>query len=74
MDELKLKLTTRIMRGLVAKLIKGSIRKKYGYNVDVWLNELDIEVVDGKARLHTSVDVELKNDDLVSIVKSINLD
>lgn len=44
MDELKLKLSTRLMRGIAAKFIARSIRKKYGYKVNVQLNELDINV------------------------------
>ena len=42
MDEMKLKLSTKFMRGIVSKLIARSIYKKYGYRVNVQLNDLDI--------------------------------
>ncbi len=42
MDEMKVKLSTKFMRGIVSKLIARSIKKKYGCKVDIQLNELDI--------------------------------
>lgn len=74
MDEMKVKLSTRFMRGFVAKMIARAIRKKYGYKIDIQLNELNVEVVDGKAHLHTSVDVELNNGDLMDILKTVGMD
>lgn len=74
MDEMKVKLSTRFMRGFVAKLIARTIRKKYGYKIDIQLNELNVEVINGKVHLHTSVDVELDNGDLMNILKTVGMD
>jgi hypothetical protein len=74
MDELKLKLSTKFMRGIVAKLISKTISSKLGYNVSVQLNEIDIRTEDGKIRLHADVDAEISNEEFVHIIKSIGLD
>lgn len=74
MDEMKVKLSTKFMRGLVAKLIARTVRKKYGYKIDIQLNELNVEVINGKTHLHTSVDVELDNGDLMDILKTVGMD
>lgn len=74
MDEMKLKLSTKFMRGIIAKLVTKLIRKKFGYNVEIQLNELDVTYVDGKAHLHTNVDLELNNEEFMKIIKSIGLD
>lgn len=74
MDELKLKLHTRFMRGVIAKLVSKALAKKLGYNIDILLNELEVKTEDGKIRLHASVDAEVSNDDFVKIIKSIGLD
>lgn len=74
MDEMKLKLSTKFMKNLVTKMITKSIYKKYGYKIDIQLNELDIEIVNGKASLHTDVVVTTENDELVNIIKSIGVD
>lgn len=74
MDALKLNLSTKFMKGIVTKLIAKAIYKKFGYRVDIQLNEIGIEVTGGKAYIHVDADAEINNDELVKIVKSIGLD
>ena len=74
MDALKLNLSTKFMKGIVTKLIAKAIYKKFGYKVDIQLNEIGIEVTGGKAYIHLDADAEINNDELVKIVKSIGLD
>lgn len=74
MDEMKAKLTTRFMRGIVSKLIAKAIYKKYGYKVDIQLNDLDISVIDGETNINTNVEVRLNSGEFVKIMKSIGLD
>lgn len=74
MDEMKVKLTTRFMKGIVSKLIARAIYKKYGYKVDIQLNDLDISVIDGETNINTNVEVRLNSGEFVKIMKSIGLD
>lgn len=74
MDEMKVKLSTKFMRNLVSKLIARSIYKKYGYKIDIQLNELDVSVIDGDTKISTNVEVKLDNKEFMKIVKSIGLD
>lgn len=74
MDEMKMKLSTGLMRGFVSKLIAGAIKKKYGYKVDIQLKELDINIIDGETSISTSVEVKLDSKEFVKIVKSVGLD
>ena len=74
MDELKLKLSTKFMRGIVAKLIAKSLFKKFGCEVNVQINEIEISSHDGKVYLHANVDGEVTNDDFKKIIKSIGMD
>lgn len=74
MDELKLKLSTKFMRTIVSKLISKAIQKKYGYEVKVQLNELDIRVINGETKINTNVEVRLDSDEFNKIVTSIGLD
>lgn len=73
MDELKLSLSTKFMRGIVTKIISKAIYKKTGYNIDIELNEIKLETIDGKVRVHANVDAEVKNEDLMNIIKSNDL-
>lgn len=74
MDEMKIKLSTRLMRGFVSKLLAKMIYKKTGYKVNIQINELDVKVIDGEANLSTNLEVKIDNDEFLKIIKSIGLD
>lgn len=71
MDEMKLKLSTKFMRGLVSKLIARAVYKKTGCKVDIQLNDLDISVIDGETSISTNVEVKLNSNEFMKIMKSI---
>ena len=74
MDELKLRLSTRFMRNMVAKLITRAIRKKYGYKVNIQLNDLDIRVIDGNTKVSTNVEVSFNNEEFMKIMNNLELE
>ena len=71
MDELKLSLSTKFMKGMLAKLLSKMIKKKYGYKVNIHIEEIKLEVIDGQAKLHANVDAELNSDEFKEIMKTI---
>lgn len=71
MDEMKVKLSTKIMRGLVSKMIAKLIYKKLGYKVDIQINDLDVNVIDGDTNINTNVEIKLNSDEFMKIMKSI---
>jgi hypothetical protein len=73
MDELKLILGTKFMRGIFTKIIAKAILKKTGYQVDINLHEISAEVVNGKVHIHANVDAAINTEDLVNIIKSKDL-
>ena len=73
MDELKLILSTKFMRGIITRMIAKAILKKTGYRVDIDLHEISAEVIDGKVCLHMNADAEINKEDLVNIIKSNGL-
>ena len=74
MDEMKLSLSTKFMRGVLAKLISRHIKKKYGYKVDIHFSEIDLEMVDGQTHVHVNADLELSSDEFKKIMKNVNED
>ena len=74
MDEMKLKLSTKFMRGMLAKVISRSIRKKYGYKIDILLNEIDLDMKDGQTHLHFDVDLDINSDEFKYLMKTITED
>lgn len=71
MDEMKVKLSTKFMRGIVAKLIAKAIKKKLGCKIDIQLNELDVSVIDGETKITTSVELKLDSKEFMNIMKNI---
>ena len=71
MDEMKLKLSTRLMRGIAAKLIQRSIRKKYGCKVKIQLNELDVNIIDGDANLKVNAEITMDSKEFNEIMKKV---
>lgn len=74
MDELKLKLSTKFMRGIIAKFIAKALFKKFGCRIDVQINEIEVETVNGKIRFHANVDAEVDNGDFLNVIKTISKD
>ena len=71
MDELKLKLSSKFMRGIVTKLISKAVYKKTGYKIGIELNNINVEVINGRAHIHINADAEIDNDELMKIVRTI---
>lgn len=74
MDEMKIKLSTKFMRNIVSKLIARTIYKKYGYKIDVQLNDLDVSVIDGETKVAANVEVKLDSKEFMNIMKTIGAD
>lgn len=71
MDELKMKLSTKFMRNLLAGYISRVLRKKLGHEIGVDIEEVSIETIDGKVKVHLNVDAEVSNDEFMRIVKRL---
>jgi len=72
MDEMKLKLSTRFMRGVLAKLISRRVKKVYGYKIDIFFSEIDLDMLDGQTHVHMNVDLDLSSDEFKKIMKAID--
>ena len=71
MDELKLNLSSKFVRGIVTKLISKAVYKKTGYKIGIELNNINVEVINGRAHIHINADAEIDNDELMKIVRTI---
>ena len=74
MDEMKLKLSTKFMRGIVAKLIAKAIYKKTGYKISIRLNEIDFKVIDGETTIAVNAELNADSKEFMKFIKEIGLD
>lgn len=71
MDELKIK--SGFMRGIASKLVAKAIHKKFGYKVDIQINDIDVVVTDGKAHVHLNADGEIDSNEFKKFTKFIGM-
>ena len=69
-----MKISSKFMRGLISKLVKNIIRKKFGYEVDIQLDELMVTIDEGKANLRINAGADISKDELIKIIKEIGLE
>lgn len=74
MDEMKIKLSTKFMRGIIARLLSKLIRDKLGGKVFIELNEIEVKTVDAGIHIHINADAVTSNDEFMKIINKVNLD
>ena len=74
MDLMKIKLPNKIMRGIVTKIIKKSIVKKFGYDIDIRIEELEIKNENGRVYLHLNADAETSSEEFTDIINKLTKD
>lgn len=67
MDELKLNLATKFMRGIITKLI----RKKLGCDVDLKLNNVHVTSQDDKVYIHLDAEAGISHADLTKLINKL---
>lgn len=68
-----MKIGSKFTTSIISKLVNMVIRKKFGYDVNLKLNEVNATVIDGKTHVHLDVDAELDKEELTKILNSIGL-
>ena len=67
MDEMNV--VSKFTRNVISKIVKKTISKKFGYNIDVKLNELNVRIDNGRPHIHISIDTELNKEDFIKMIK-----
>lgn len=71
MDEMRIKLHSRVMRGIVSKLISNAIYKSTGHKPNIRIKELGIETGDKRIAFNISLEGDISEAVLYKIDKLI---
>lgn len=74
MDEMKIKISTRFMKGIIAKIIAKSISKKFGFKPEIRIHDIDAEMKNGRIRFHIDVEGSMDEKAFVKIYQLIDED
>lgn len=72
MDELKFK--TDFMRGLISKLIRRSLRKKFGCEVNIRIKQLEVTSIDDRYYIHMDVSGDIDVQELKKLLKEVGVE
>ena len=72
MDEIKFNVCSKFMRKMASKLIVKCVKRYFGCEADVNLEELKFAYVDGKIVLKTDVEIKMDKDDVKKIMSKIS--
>lgn len=71
MDLLKLKISTKFMKGIIAKIVMKKIYKQFGYKVDIQLNDIQLDIIDGDVKIHIDVDGKMNKTEFSRLMEQI---
>lgn len=71
MDVLMLKLSTKFMKGIVAKRLSKKIYQKLGCKIDIQLNDVQIDTVEGDIKLHINADGKMSRAEFERLMERI---
>ena len=67
MDEMKIK--SFWMRGVISNEIRKLLKKKFGCDIDIHLNDLEVSVIDGNLQAHLDTYLEIEKQELTKLLK-----
>lgn len=69
-----MRISSNLMKGMIAKLLKKAFKNKLGYEIDIILDEFEAAITDdGKAHVHLNIDAEMSKEELMKLIKNIGL-
>ncbi len=67
MDEMRIKLSTKLLRGLVSKLISKAVYKNIGVRPDINIRNIELDMREGKTYFHIDVDGSIGNEVILKL-------
>ncbi len=71
MDEMKIKLSNKLICNTIAKLITSVVKKKTGIKMELCINSIKAETIDGKLQFHVDAGGEIDEKALLKINRII---
>ena len=65
------KITSKVVRDVLNGFLTKIIKKKYGSDIDIQINDLDLRVVGGKVLLQLDANAEMTQDEFTKISKKL---
>lgn len=70
----EVKVTSKISKNFLSKIVRSSLRKKLGSDIDIQFGDIIITNDDEKAHVELSVSGDINSDELIKLLESINME
>lgn len=74
MDEIKMNLGSKFMRKIAAKIIKGMVKKHFGVEIKIDLEELNVKYNNGDVILKTNVELQMDRYEFKKLISNVEED
>lgn len=72
MDMLKFKLiSSKMMKGIIEKIIVKKIYQKLGYKIDIQINDIQIDIIDGNISCHLDTNLKMNKPEFDRLLSDI---
>ena len=72
MDMLKLKVSTKFMKGFVAKVVSKKIYEKLGCKIDIQFRDITVDTINGDVLIHVDADAKINKTEFERLLESVN--
>jgi hypothetical protein len=66
MDEMNV--ISKFLTGVISKITNKVLKKKLGYEINIKLNEVRANIIDGKTHIHLDIDAEMDKEELMKMI------
>lgn len=74
MDEIKMNLGSKFMRKIAAKIIKSMVKKHFGVEIKIDLEELNMRYNNGDVILKTNVELQMDRYEFKKLISNVEED
>lgn len=75
LDMLKFKLaSSKMMKSIITKIIEKKVYEKFGYRINIQLNDVQIDMIDGEIKAHLDVDAKMNKSEFNRLIESLDED
>ena len=65
------KITSKVVKDILNGFLTKIIKRKWGYDIDIQINDLDLRTVNGKVLLQLNANAEMTQDEFTRISKKL---
>lgn len=75
LDMLKFKLaSSKMMKSIITKIVEKKVYEKFGYRINIQLNDVQIDMIDGEIKAHLDVDAKMNKSEFNRLIESFDED